>query len=113
MTSSQTTSNGTTVDHRTDTQHKHGMHVLRRKETTGLIGLATNALYEATQLGYEAHGVIYHPDETSVCDSQVRQTVREVLACLRTAEHYLLMLDSVYVERENDRRASDPDDCPF
>jgi len=83
---------------------EHGVSVLRHKEGRGLISLACDALHETSDLAYQMHAQLYATDPAD--DRDLVQLNGEVLACLETAEHYLLMLSSIFEERE---RARPPD----
>jgi hypothetical protein len=87
------------TDKRTDDKARpeHGLSVLRGTEGRGLISLACDALYETSSLANEMHAQLYATDPAD--DRDLVQLNTEVLACLETAEHYLLMLGSVIEER--------------
>ena len=87
------------TDQRTDEKARpeHGLAVLRDKEGRGLISLACDAVYETSKLASEMHAQLYATDPADYRDLQ--QLNVEAQACLETAEHYLLMLGSVFEER--------------
>ena len=76
---------------------EHGLSVLRGKEGRGLISLACDALGEVFGLAHEMHAQLYAKDPAD--DRELQQQLGEALACLEAAEHYLLMLGSVFEER--------------
>jgi hypothetical protein len=76
---------------------EHGLSVLRGKEGRGLISLACDALGETFHLAHEMHAQLYAKDPAD--DRELQQLNGEALACLEAAEHYLLMLGSVFEER--------------
>jgi hypothetical protein len=78
-------------------QPEHGLAVLRDKEGRGLISLACDALGEVFNLAHEMHAQLYSKDPAD--DRELQQLNVEAQACLETAEHYLLMLGSVFEER--------------
>jgi hypothetical protein len=87
----------------------HGLIVLRDKEARGLIGLACDALSETREVTHDLHQAIYGYGEPADGDSRDRfQVLNEALGCLRTTEHYLLMLSSVFQEQDH----GEPGLCP-
>jgi hypothetical protein len=72
---------------------EHGVAVLRHKEGRGLISLAHDALHETSELAHEMHAQLYAADPAD--DRELLQLMGEVLACLETGQHYLLMLSSI------------------
>jgi hypothetical protein len=78
-------------------QPEHGLPVLRDKESRGLISLICDALGETFTLAHDMHAQLYAKDPAD--DRELRQLNGEALSCLETAEHYLLMLGSVFEER--------------
>lgn len=78
----------------------HGLMVLRDKEAQGLISLACDALSETREISHDLHQVIYGYGDAAEGDSRDRlQVLNEALSCLRTTEHYLLMLSSIFQEQ--------------
>ena len=71
--------------------------MLRQREARGLISLGLDALSEASNLGHDMHSVIYDKN-ASTSNPELQDQLAEVLTCLETAEHYLLMLGSVFEE---------------
>ena len=80
---------------------EHGVSVLRHKEGRGLISLACDALHETSDLSYQMHTRLYANDPAD--DRDLLQMMGEALACLETGQHYLLMLSSIFEERERTR----------
>ena len=81
---------------------EHGLLVLRDKEAHGLINLACDALSEGREVIHDLHQAIYGYGEAADGDSRDRFAVlNEALSCLRTTEHYLLMLSSVFQEQDH------------
>ena len=75
----------------------HGLTVVRDKEAKALISLGQDALSEAFHMGHELHSAIYKKN-ARIRDHRLASKLAEVLACVQTAEHYLLMLGSVVGE---------------
>jgi hypothetical protein len=73
----------------------HGLPVLRDREAKALVHLVMEALGEAHSVGHDLHTLVY--DHQEVSEAQ-RQLLGETCACLEAAEHYLLMLGSVFDE---------------
>jgi hypothetical protein len=76
---------------------EHGVAVLREREGRGLISLACDALGETFNLAHEMHAQLYAKEPAD--DRELQQLNGEALTCLEAAEHYLLMLGSVFEER--------------
>ena len=93
----QAASDGETTAGRQPTQREHGLAVLRDSEAKALISLACDALSETHALGSQLHTVIYDPPSGTTC-TESQDTLAELLACMERAEHYLLMLGSVFDE---------------
>ena len=70
--------------------------VLRETETRALVHLGLDALSEAHTVGHELHKLLYGKDE--IPDDRRQELLAETLTCMETAEHYLLMLGSVFEE---------------
>jgi len=89
----------------------YGLMVLREKETQSLISLACDALSETREVLHDLHQDIYGYGEAVERDSRERlQVLNEALSCLRTTEHYLLMLSSTFKEQDQDQGGLGP--CP-
>jgi hypothetical protein len=88
-----------------------GLRKLRDREAKALISLGVDALNEACNLGHEMHSVIYDNNASTASYPQLQDQLAEVLTCLETAEHYLLMLGSVFEEHptRNGPAAAVPD----
>jgi 2-hydroxychromene-2-carboxylate isomerase len=87
-------------DTTTTTERKapeHGVRVLRLIEARALISLGTQALSEASNLGHDMHRSLYDKD-ASMTNPELQDQLAEALTCMETAEHYLLMLGSVFEE---------------
>jgi hypothetical protein len=82
--------------------NEHGLAVLRDSEAKALISLACDALSETHALGSQMHTGIYDPPSGTTC-TQLQDTLAELLACMERAEHYLLMLGSVFDESTRPR----------
>lgn len=89
---------------------EHGLSVLRGKEGRGLISLACDALGETFTLAHEMHARLYASDPDD--DRELLQLMGEALTCLETSQHYLLMLSSIFEERER-TRPPDPEIDPW
>ena len=76
-------------------ERTYGLAVLRDREAKALISLGMDALGEAHSVGHDLHQAIYDRD-ASTPGVELQEQLAEVLACLETAEHYLLMLGSVF-----------------
>ncbi len=93
-------SDGETTAPRQPTEH--GLAVLRDSEAKALISLACDALSETHALGSQLHTGIYDPAQGASCTG-LQDTLAELLACMERAEHYLLMLGSVFDESTRPR----------
>jgi hypothetical protein len=101
-------SDGENTAQRPATEREYGLAVLRGKEAKALISLGMDALGEAHSVGHDLRQAIYDRN-SSAPGTELQDQLAEVLACLETAEHYLLMLGSVFDERpRTDRPASGP-----
>ena len=89
-------SDGENTAQRLAHEREHGLAVLRGREAKALISLGMEALGEAHSVGHALHTAIYA--DTSAPGTELQDQLAEVLACLETAEHYLLMLGSVFDE---------------
>ena len=98
-------SDGETTAPRQSTGREHGLAVLRDSEAKALISLACDALSETHALGSHMHTAIYDPAHGSSC-TNLQDTLAELLACMERAEHYLLMLGSVFDESTRPRPAT-------
>jgi hypothetical protein len=99
MTKTTAASNGSTAS--TPDKPEHGLIVLREKEAQGLISLVCDALSQTSSVIYDLHQALYDHGETAQGDSRDRfKVLNEAVTCLRTIEHYLLMLSSVFEEQE-------------
>jgi hypothetical protein len=99
MTKTSAASNGSTASE--PDKPRHGLMVLREKETRGLISLACDALSQTSSVVYDLHQALYGSGEAAEGDSRDRlKVLNEALGCLRTIEHYLLMLSSVFEEQD-------------
>ena len=87
------------------TQREHGLAVLCDSEAKALISLACDALSETHALGSQMHTGIYDPPSGTTC-TRLQDTLAELLACMERAEHYLLMLGSVFDESTRPRPAT-------
>jgi hypothetical protein len=76
---------------------EHGMTVLRDREAKALISLGTDALSEACHMGHQLHSAIYDT-QANTSNTELQDTLAEVLTCMERAEHYLLMLGSNFEE---------------
>jgi hypothetical protein len=85
----------------------HGLSVLRGIEARALISLGTEALGEAGKLGAELYGLIYQKN-ARIRDHRLADKLAEMVACVQTAEHYLLMLGSVVGESPRRTSADNP-----
>ena len=103
ITSITAASDGEDTAQRQATERTHGLAVLRGRETKALISLGMEAIGEAHSVGHDLHTAIY--DRTSSAPgAELQDQLAEVLACLETAEHYLLMLGSVVGEQPRTNR---------
>ena len=97
ITSITAASDGEDTAQRHATERTYGLAVLRGREAKALISLASEALHETCGLAHEMHTVIYDQDATAP-SAGLQDQLAEVLTCLETAEHYLLMLGSTVDE---------------
>ena len=105
-------SNGTGTTTNGDREHRqHGVTALRNIEAKALISLGMDALSEAHTVGHDIHHAIYD-NNASISDADLQDTLGEVLTCMETAEHYLLMLGSIFEERPRHANARDPESSP-
>jgi hypothetical protein len=95
-------SDGEDTAQRPATERTYGLAVLRSREAKALISLGMDALGEAHSVGHDLHTAIY--DKNSTPSAELETQLAEVLACLETAEHYLLMLGSVVGEQPRTNR---------
>jgi hypothetical protein len=79
------------------TPREHGMTVVREREAKALISLGMDALGEAHHLGNHLHSAVYD-NKASIGNTELQDTLAEVLTCMERAEHYLLMLGSNFEE---------------
>jgi hypothetical protein len=108
ITSITAANGGEDTAQRPATERTYGLAVLRGREAKALISLGMEALGEAHSVGHDLHSVIYHKN-ASTPGAELQDQLAEVLACLETAEHYLLMLGSVFDEHpRTDRPATGP-----
>src|SRR5262245_7482073 len=108
ITSITAASDGEDTAQRPATERTHGLAVLREREAKALISLGMDALGEAHSVGHDLHSAIYDKN-TSTPGVGLQDQLAEVLACLETAEHYLLMLGSAFDEHpRTDRPATGP-----
>ena len=97
ITSITAASDGEDTAQRQATERTYGLAVLRGREAKALISLGMEAIGEAHSVGHDLHQAIY--DNNSAPGAELQDQLAEVLACLETAEHYLLMLGSVFGEQ--------------
>jgi hypothetical protein len=108
ITSITATSDGEDTAQRPADESTYGLAVLRGREAKALISLGMDALGEAHSVGHDLHSAIYDTN-ASTPGPELQDQLAEVLACLETAEHYLLMLGSVFGEHiRTDRPATGP-----
>ena len=81
--------------------------MLRGIEARALISLGTEALGEAGKLGAELYGLIYQKN-ARIRVHRLADKLAEMVACVQTAEHYLLMLGSVVGESPRRTSADNP-----
>jgi hypothetical protein len=79
------------------TEREFGLKVLRQEEAKALISLASDALSQTHSLAHEMHTGIYDKS-VGIRGVVLQDLLAETLACMETAEHYLLMLGSVFDE---------------
>jgi hypothetical protein len=77
---------------------EHGLTVLRQREAQGLISLGIDALSQAHLVGHDIHAAVYDKN-ASTTSAKLQDQLAEVLTCMETAEHYLLMLGGVIEDR--------------
>jgi hypothetical protein len=107
ITSITAASHGEDTAQRQATERTYGLAVLRGREAKALISLGMEAIGEAHSVGHDLHTAIY--DKNSAPGAGLQDRLAEVLACMETAEHYLLMLGSVFDENPRpDRPATRP-----
>jgi hypothetical protein len=99
----QAASDGEDTAQRPADERTYGLAVLRGREAKALISVAMEALGEAHSVGHDLHTAIYDRN-TSACGAGLADQLAEALACLETAEHYLLMLGSVVGEQPRTSR---------
>ena len=100
-------SDGEDTAQRQATERTYGLAVLRGREAKALISLGMDALGDAHSVGHDLHTAIYEKNSTP--GAELETQLAEVLACMETAEHYLLMLGSVFDENPRpDRPATRP-----
>jgi hypothetical protein len=90
-------SGGEDTARRPATERTYGLAVLRDREAKALIHLGMDALGEAHSVGHDLHQGIYDRN-ISTPGAELEEQLAEVLTCMETAEHYLLMLGSVFDE---------------
>jgi hypothetical protein len=101
-------SDGENTAQRPATERTYGLAVLRSREAKALISLGMDALGEAHSVGHDLHTAIYDTRGRAP-GADLQDQLAEVLACLETAEHYLLMLGSVFDDHPRpDRPATGP-----
>jgi hypothetical protein len=101
-------SDGEDTAQRPAVKREHGLAALRGREAKALISLASEALSETHSLAYEMHTIIYGQDAATP-NAELQDQLAEALACMETAEHYLLMLGSVFDDHPNpDRPVTGP-----
>jgi hypothetical protein len=91
-------SDGEDTAQRPASERTYGLAVLRDREAKALISLGMDALGEAHSVGHDLHQAIYARN-SSTSGAELEEQLAEVLTCMETAEHYLLMLGSVFDER--------------
>ena len=109
MTKTSAASNGGKAS--TPDKPRHGLIVLRGEEAQGLISLASRAMSQTSDVIHDLHQVLYGYRHGGAAESDDRdrlQMLNEALSCLRTTEHYLLMLSSVFQEQDH----GEPGLCP-
>jgi hypothetical protein len=112
MTKTSAASNGSTTIE--SDKPEHGLMVLRDREARGLISLACDALAETSPVMHGLHQALYRCGEATEGDSRDHlQVLNEALSCLRTTEHYLLMLSSVFEEQDQAELGPLSDRPPF
>ncbi len=107
ITSITAASDGEDTAQRQANEREYGLAVLRDKEAKALISLGMERCGEAHSLGHDLHQAIYDRN-ISTPGAELQEQLAEVLTCMETAEHYLLMLGSVFDEPPSDRPATGP-----
>ena len=108
ITSITAASDGEDTAQRQATERTYGLAVLRGREAKALISLGMEAVGEAHSVGHDLHQAIYDRD-ASTPGAELQQQLAELLTCMEAAEHYLLMLGSVFDERpRTDRPETGP-----
>jgi hypothetical protein len=97
ITSITAASDGEDTAQRQASERTYGLAVLRSREAKALISLGMEAIGEAHSVGHDLHQAIYDT-KASTPGAELEDQLAEVLACLETAEHYLLMLGSIFDE---------------
>ena len=97
ITSITAASDGEDTAQRQTAERTYGLAVLRGREAKALISLGMEAIGEAHSVGHDLHTAIYDKN-SSAPGAELQDQLAEVLACLETAEHYLLMLGSTVDE---------------
>jgi hypothetical protein len=101
-------SDGEDTAQRPANERTHGLTVLRGREAKALIHIGMEALGEAHSVGHDLHQAIYDRD-ASAPGAELQEQLAELLTCMEAAEHYLLMLGSVFDERpRTDRPEAGP-----
>ena len=101
-------SDGEDAAQRPATERTYGLAVLRDREAKALISLGMDALGEAHSVGHDLHQAIYDRN-SGTSGAELQEQLAELLTCMEAAEHYLLMLGSVFDERpRTDRPAAGP-----
>ena len=90
-------SDGEDTAQRPASERTYGLAVLSDREAKALISLGMDALGEAHSVGHDLHQAIYDRN-SSTSGAELEEQLAEVLTCMETAEHYLLMLGSVFDE---------------
>ena len=108
ITQTTAVSDGEDTAQRPASERTYGLAVLRDREAKALISLGMDALGEAHSVGHDLHQAIYDRN-SSTSGAELEEQLAEVLTCMETAEHYLLMLGSVFDERpRTDRPETGP-----
>ena len=97
ITSITAASDGENTAQRQAHEREFGLAVLRGSEAKALISLASDALSQTHSLAHEMHTGIYDKS-IGIPGVVLQDLLAEALACMETAEHYLLMLGSVFDE---------------
>ena len=91
-------SDGEDTAQRPASERTYGLAVLRDSEAKALISLGMDAVGEAHRVSHDLHTAIYDRNNNTP-GAELQDQLAEVLTCMETAEHYLLMLGSVFSER--------------